>query len=72
MESAVTVLPEPELADQRHGLRLADVEGDIPHGMDDVASAAAKIDGEVLDADERLFRRGRFGAWYFFLAIDRP
>ena len=65
MESAVTVLPEPELADERHGLRLADVERDSPHGMDDVAPTAAKIDGEVFDGDERLFRRGRLGAWLF-------
>ena len=38
MESAVTVLPEPELADERHGLRLADVEGHVLDGMDDIAS----------------------------------
>ena len=57
MESAVTVLPEPELADERDGLRLADVEGHVLDGMDDIARAAPKIHGQVLDADERLFRR---------------
>lgn len=64
MESAVTVLPEPELAHQRHGLGLADVEGDVLDGVDDVASAAAEIDGQVFDADKRRFRRGWLGAWF--------
>ncbi len=45
------------LADQRHGLGLADVEGDVLDGMGGLA-AAMKIDGEVVDADER-FPGGR-------------
>ncbi len=44
-------LARAQLADQRRGLRLADVEGDVPHGMSE-AAAAAKIDGQVLDVDE--------------------
>jgi hypothetical protein len=45
------------LADQRHGLRLADVEGDVADRMGDLA-AAMKIDGKVIDAHQR-FSCGR-------------
>ena len=63
-------LARARLADERHGLGLADVEGDMLHGMDDVASAAAEIDGEVFDAT-RVSSSGSL-ALGFFLAIDRP
>ena len=72
MESAVTVLPEPELADERHGLGLADVEGDMLDGMSDVAPPPRKS----TDRSSTLMRVSFVGAdlalGFFFLTIDRP
>src|SRR3974377_205840 len=59
------------LADKRHGLSLADVEGDLFNRMGDLA-AAVKIDGEVFDADESFSRRGKLGALFCIAPSSIP
>ncbi len=51
IESAVTDLPEPELADEREGFALLDVERHLVDG-EHFARAASERDRQVADREE--------------------
>ena len=53
IDSAVTDLPEPELADQRHRLAAVDVERDAVDGQH-LPLTEAEGDGEILDLQQGL------------------